>query len=174
MEFSKERSIELVTKAGLRLNIRQASSADEPGILEFLGAVSTEDLRFRFLDTVKPSGSMAHLLAQTDRNHIENLLAFDAADGRLVATATIAAGSSPEKAEVALIVRSDLKGQGIGWMLLKHICDLARIRGFRTVECVESSENRRAMQVEEELGFVREAHPADATLTILSKDLEQA
>jgi acetyltransferase len=174
MRFSKERGIELVTRTGLRLNVRQSGPADEPEILDFLGAVSLGDLRFRFLSAVKPSDALARLFAVTKRDSVENLLAFDANNGRLAALATIAAESSPTKAEVALIVRSDLKGQGIGWVLLSQICDLARVRGFRSIECIESSENRSAIRLEEELGFTREPHPDDATVTVLSRSLERA
>jgi acetyltransferase len=172
-EISMDQSLHLVTRSGLRLSVRQAAPGDEPQILDFLNSVSPEDLRFRFLSAVKPSDALAHMLTRTNFDKVENLVAFDAADGRIVASATIAAESTPMTAEVAVIVRQDRKGHGIGWTMLSQICDLARIRGFRRVECLESSDNRTAIQLEQELGFIRQPYAGDATLTILTKDLQE-
>ena len=167
-----EWSAVLVTRDGSRLNVRPASSADFHEVSEFLKAVTAEDLRFRFLNAVTPSEALTRMLTRVDHSNVENLLAFDASDRRLVATAMVAVGSSPEIAEVALVVRSDLKGKGIGWALLAHACDYARARGFRRLECIEWSENRTAISLEHELGFRSRSCPGEATLTILSKDLD--
>jgi GNAT superfamily N-acetyltransferase len=166
-----EWSAVLVTRDGSRLNVRPASTADIQDVSEFLKAVTAEDLRFRFLNAVTPSEALTRILTAVDHTNVENLLAFDGGDGRLTATAMVAVGSSPEIAEVALVVRSDLKGKGIGWALLAHACDYARARGFRRLECIEWSENRTAIALEQELGFRSRACPGEASLTILSKDL---
>jgi acetyltransferase len=168
-----EWSAQLVTRDGLKLNVRPASPDDQQLVLKFLGALSPEDLRFRFLAAVRPSDALARMLTQVDHSKTENLLAFDDRDGRLAATAMIAAESSPEIAEVAIMVRSDLKGKGIGWTLLGHACEYAKARGFQRVECVEQSDNRTAVSLEQEFGFESRSSPGDARITILSKNLEQ-
>jgi acetyltransferase len=75
-------------------------------------------------------------------------------------------------AEVAVAVRSDFKGRGVGWAMVHHACDFARLRGFKRVHWVELSDNRLGISLEEEMGFKARPCPDDMALTILSKDLD--
>lgn len=163
---------QLKTRSGLELNIRPAAPADEQELISFLGQTTPEDLRFRFLSAVgKPGHSLAQPLVDVDHEQTENLLAFDALDGRLAATAMIAADDKMEDAEVAIMVRPDLKGRGAGWSMLAHSCDYAKERGYKRVHSVELGDNRGAIELEEEMGFIASPCPGDASLTMLSKTL---
>jgi acetyltransferase len=167
-----EYSARLKTKSGLELNIRSASQADEDDLIAFLGQASPDDLRFRFLSAVgKPGHSLAEPLVNVDHEQTENLLAFDARDGRLAATAMIAADDQMQDAEVAIMVRSDLKGRGVGWSMLDHSCDFAKARGYSKIHSVELAENRRAIELESEMGFTARPFPGEPSLTLLSKTL---
>lgn len=167
-----EWSAELVTRSGLMLNVRPASDADEASLIDFFRQASPEDLRFRFLSAIRSVGqSLAHQLANVDHSRTENLLAFDASDGRLAASAMIAADERTEDAEVAIIVRSDLKGRGVGWTMLAHACDYAKARGIKTVHSVELAENRSGIALEKEMGFTARPCAEDMGLTILTKPL---
>ena len=159
------------TRGGLILNVRPASPSDRQDLLKFLNAVKPEDLRYRFLAAVKPSEMLAKILADVDHRSREDLIAFDVGDGSIAATAMVAVGHSPEYAEIAVLVRSDLKAKGIGWVMLEEACAYARKRGYQRAECVESSGNRPAIELEREQGFVSRLHPDGAELTILTKDL---
>ena len=162
----------LTTRSGLRLNVRPASPDDEQELMCFFAKTTPDDLRFRFLSSLKTVGpALAHQLLDVDHRRTENLLAFDAADGRLAATAMIAADERLDEAEVAVIVRSDLKGKGVGWTMLSHACDYARARGLGELHSVELSQNRAAISLEEQLGFTVRQHPDDASLTIVTKSL---
>lgn len=163
---------DLITRGGLKLNVRPASAADEPALLEFFRQASADDLRFRFLSSISSVGeALAHQLAAVDHERTENLLAFDARDGQLAASAMLAADDRMDDAEVAIIVRSDLRGRGIGWAMLTHACDYAKARGFKQVHTVELSSNRSAITLEEELGFAAAPYADDMSLTLLSKSL---
>lgn len=168
-----EWSAQIVTRGGLKLNVRPAVQDDEPGLIEFFRQASPEDLRFRFLSAVGNAGhSLVQPLVEVDHERTENLLAFDDRDGRLAATAMIAADDRMEDAEVAIMVRSDLKGLGAGWSMLSHSCDYARQRGYQRIHSVELGDNRRAIALEKEMGFVAGPCPGDATLTLLTKTLD--
>lgn len=170
-----EWSAQLTTKGGLKLNVRSAAPADEAELLGFLGQASPEDLRFRFLSSVGKVGhSFTEPLVNLDHDRNENLLAFDARDGRLVASAMIAADEPRQDAEVAVMVRSDMKGRGAGWAMLAHACDYARARGIQKVHSVELGDNRSAIALEEEMGFKASPCPDDMTLTVLTKTLNPA
>ena len=166
-------SAQLVTRDGLKLNVRPASRDDEASLIDFFRQASLEDLRFRFLSSIKSvEPSLVHQLADVDHGGTENLLAFDASDGRLAASAMIAVDQGMEDAEVAVIVRSDLKGRGAGWALLAHACDYAKARGFKRVHSVELADNRTAIELEEAMGFIARPCAEDMSLTVLTKRLD--
>lgn len=159
------------SRGGISLNVRPAAPDDRAEVMKFLGSVDVDDLRFRFMSAVKPSETLARILTDVDHSTTEDLIAFDAGDGSIAATAMIATGHSPEVAEVAVLVRSDLKDHGIGWEMLAQACDYARARGYGSAECVESSSNDRAIMLEREQGFVARLHPEDAQITVLTRKL---
>lgn len=159
------------TREGLDLNVRPASPDDGPALSEFFEQVSPQDLRFRFLSAMKQvTPGLARQLVDIDHTQTENLLAFDERD-QLVATAMIAAPDGTDDAEVAVAVRSDLKGQGIGWSMLGNACDYARSRGFKAVHSVQLSDDRAAIALEQEMGFRAKPCADDMSLTILTRDL---
>lgn len=166
-----EWSAELETRSGLKLSVRPAAPEDEGDVTSFFEQATPEDLRFRFLSAI---GKVGHNLTGpfvgVDHERTENLLAFGE-DGQLAATATIAVDDRMEDAEVAIMVRPDLKGRGAGWSMLAHSCDYAKQRGFKRIHSVEMGDNRSAISLEKEMGFKASPCPGDATLTMLSKDL---
>lgn len=159
------------TRGGMALEIRSVAPEDRRKVLEFLEATEAPDLRFRFLSAVKASDALASLLTDVDHRSTEDLIALDHKDGSIAATAMIATGNSPDNAEIAILVRSDLKGQGIGWDMLDEACRYAGAKGYREVECIESSSNELAIALEREQGFRSRPHPDDAKTAILVKDL---
>ena len=46
-----------------------------------------------------------------------------------------------DTAEYAVLVRSDLKGKGLGWLLMQMIIEYARSEGLRTIEGQVLNEN---------------------------------
>ena len=167
-----EWSAQLKTRGGLELNVRPASPEDEQALVSFLGQASPEDLRFRFLSAVgRPGHALTQTLLEVDHERTENLLAFDARDGRLAASAMIAVDEKMEDAEVAVMVRPDLKGRGAGWSMVEHCCEFAKEHGYKRIHSVELGANRSAIALEEEMGFVASPCPGDASLTMLSKTL---
>lgn len=162
---------QVTTRSGVALNIRPAAPGDRDAVLAFLRAIDPADLRFRFLSAVTPTDALARIMTDVDHRSTEDLIAFDADDGSIAATAMIAQTATPECAEIAVLVRSDLQGHGIGWEMLKQACGYARARGFLRVECVESSSNQNAVSLEREQGFTARIHPGSADLTILTRSL---
>ena len=167
-------SAQLTTRDGVRLNVRSAAPEDEPALADFFGQVTPEDLRFRFLTAVRKVGhDFLEPLVNVDHSRTENLLAFDPGTGALVASAMIAADEAMNTAEVAIAVRADFKGKGVGWTLLDHAADYARERGITVLQSIESRDHRQAIGLEKEMGFKASACPGDASLVILSKTLEK-
>ena len=58
-----------------------------------------------------------------------------------------------ERAEFAVIVRSDLKGHGLGWELMQQLIAFARQEGFAELFGYVLSENTTMLQMCRHLGF---------------------
>lgn len=61
--------------------------------------------------------------------------------------------NAPLAAEFDVMVRADLKGQGLGYRLMMEILAHARQRGLRTVEGYILRENTTMLHMARELGF---------------------
>ena len=65
--------------------------------------------------------------------------------------------TSGESAEFAILVRSRLKGHGVGWPLMKRMIEFSKHKDFKTVRGQVLSENTTMLAMCAELGF----HVAD-------------
>lgn len=161
---------DLTTHTGFKFHVRPVVPDDEPGLAKFFEHVSPEDLRFRFLSTVK---EMSHdrLAAMTQVDHLltENFIALTEDGKSIIATAMLACDDTLDKGEVAISVRKEDKHKGVGWELLSHIANFAAAKGVKTIESLEDRRNREAIELEREHGFVSEEYPGDATLVVLRK-----
>ena len=162
----------LVTRTGVILAIRPATEADELLLETFFDLVSTEDRRFRFLCAQTHVGhEMLEPMTHCDHFRTENFLAFAGDDGELVATAMLACDSPLDTGEIAVSVRRDWRGQGIGWALLDLIAQEGAKRGLRRVISIEDRNNHAAIELEREKGFIARAIDGDPTLVLLEKML---
>lgn len=159
----------LTTRSGVVLDVRPAEEADEPALTALFAEVSDEDRRFRFFSAGAVSHSELDPLVHPDHFRTESYIAADAATGEPVASAMLACDNAMDTAEVAVSIRSDRKGQGIGWALLDLLAEAARRRGVRRVISIEDRANHAAIELEREKGFTPEPCDADPTLVVLSR-----
>jgi len=161
----------LTTRTGAVMQVRPARPDDAPLLSDFFARLTPEDLRLRFLGPVlRLDDQRLSMMAAVDYRRTMTFLAFDTG-GDLVATAMLASGADPERAEVAVSVRSDLKGLGLGWTLLEHTMAYARERGVRVVQSLESADNVEALQVEDDMGFSVRVSPDDVGLRVVERRL---
>jgi acetyltransferase len=69
-----------------------------------------------------------------------------------------------ERGEYGILIRSDLKGHGIGWQLMRIMIEYARWLGLKAVEGQVLRENRTMLAMCETLGFQLKPDPEDASL----------
>jgi GNAT superfamily N-acetyltransferase len=165
--------VDLITRSGSRFRVRAVTASDEPALANFFHQVTPEDLRFRFLSAVQEV-SHARLMEMigVDQEATESfIVTAPGEDGTIVATAMLAADAAGKRAEVAISIRADHKGQGIGWTLLDRLAEHAKARGIRVLESVESRDNRAAISLEHEMGFIAEPVEGDSTLVVLRRQL---
>ncbi|MCJ2178913.1 GNAT family N-acetyltransferase [Novosphingobium album (ex Hu et al. 2023)] len=163
---------QLTTRTGISLSVRPASEGDETILGAFFDAVSDDDRRFRFLAASEHvSQEQLAPLLKVDHFQSESFLAFDVDSGELVASALLACDAGLDTGEIAVSIRSDYKGKGVGWALLDFLAGEARERGVRRVISIESRDNHAAIELEREKGFTPEPFDDDQTLVVLSKNL---
>lgn len=162
----------LSTRNGLVLRVRPVTIDDGLLLAEFFERVDPEDLHFRFLsgqDHVRPD-QIAQMI-EVDHRRAEHLLAFDADNTKMVASALLVADNRLETAEVAISVAKEYRSQGVGWTLLKHVAELAKSHGIKRLSAIESLQNHAALDVERALGFSASSYGDDPTLVLIEARL---
>jgi len=164
-----EEEFELVS--GRKVLLRPIRPEDEPKHYEFLSKVTSEDIRFRFFGLVSklPHSEMARL-TQID---YDREMAF-------VATAPAPDGSGDEtlgvvrtitdlhndQAEYAILVRSDLKGQKLGWKLLDKMVRYCRSRGTKHIVGQVLRDNKRMLDLIYSMGFTGQKLPEEDVVEV--------
>jgi acetyltransferase len=69
--------------------------------------------------------------------------------------------------DYAILVRSDLKGRGLGWLLMQMIIEYARGEGLRTIEGQVLAENTAMLAMCKELGFDIAPDPDDPDTSLV-------
>lgn len=170
-----DRSSELTTHFGFKFRVRPVQPEDQDALQAFFAKVTPEDLRFRFLGTVKEVGHdrLAAMIA-VDHVRTESVVAFESAGGPIIAAAMLACDEQLETAEVAVSISGGYKNRGIGWELLGHLTRLAEAKGVKRLQCLEDRSNVAAIRLEKEMGFSANPYLGDTTLVVLEKALAPA
>ncbi|MBM3568000.1 MAG: bifunctional acetate--CoA ligase family protein/GNAT family N-acetyltransferase [Alphaproteobacteria bacterium] len=136
--------------------IRPIRPEDEPGHFAFFSRLAPEEIRFRFFGLVRSfdHGQMARF-TQIDYDREMAFVAIDPDSGETLGVARAVADPDNVDAEFAVVVRSDLKGHGLGRALMETLIGYCRGRGTRTLSGQVLGENRRMLDLAAELGFSR-------------------
>lgn len=165
-------SRDLVTHSGFSFHVRPARPEDVVALGAFFGRVTPEDMRFRFLTSLK-TVDQERLKAMTSVDHrqTESFVALDPDGGAIIATAMLACDPQLEVGDVAISVSADRKNLGISWELLNHLTRYASAKGVKKLQSLENRSNGSAIKLEKELGFTIEPYLGDSTLVLLQKTL---
>ena len=162
---------QLKLRNGHVMAVRPLRPEDEPAIADFLASVSPEDLRLRFFHAVKDfSHRFTARLTQLDYARSMAFVTFGA-DGNITGVARLHSDSRYERAEYAILIASDLKGQGLGWALMQLLIDYARAEGLKYLSGQVLHENTTMLAMCRELGFTISGDPQDPSVAIASLDL---
>jgi acetyltransferase len=171
--YPKEWGQRLALADGTRIFVRPMRPEDEPLLHRFLEKVSAEDLRLRFFAPVKAfSHPFLARLTQLDYARAMAFAALDETSGELLGIVRLHADANYEKAEYAILVRSDLKGRGLGWQLMELMIRYARSEGLMHIEGQVLQENDTMLQMCHELGFRIADDPHDGTIKAVSLQLQ--
>ena len=155
----------LVLGDGWKVFARPIRPDDEPLILHLLQHVSREDLRLRFFDSIKQfSHPFLVRLTQLDYAHAMAFVAFDETSDDILGVVRVHADPAGESGEYAILLRSDLKGRGLGWALMQMIIEYAKSEGMKRIIGQILQENSVMLKMCRELGFEVKTNPEDRGL----------
>lgn len=148
---------ETVNWRGQALLIRPIVPGDEIQHSEFFAHLDAEDLRLRFFSQRRemPRAEMQRLVNPNSANEVGFIALLMGVNGLLeeVATASATADRDNIEAEFGIIVRSDLKRQGLGRLLLSRLIACVRRRGTERIVCDVLRENAAMRSLAVRLGF---------------------
>ena len=132
--------------------VRALRGADRAAYDRFGARLDGNDLRLRFVVPVKSDGPLFDAqFRRVDHDGLEAFAAVDA-EGDILGIAHLAR-TAPAAAEVALLVRSDLKRRGLGRLLLDRVLRHAEELGLAELTAQTLYENRAMLRLAAEAGF---------------------
>lgn len=157
-----ERTVDLPQLGTLLL--RPVRPEDEALYRAFYPHITADDLHMRFF-TARPDRSHRFLARLTQIDYAREM-AFVAVSeaGELLGVARLAADPDYTRAEYAVLVRSDLKGRGLGWLIMQHLIAYARAEGLGELHGQILATNTTMIAMCRKLGFHITPVPDDVTL----------
>jgi acetyltransferase len=158
------------------LQIRPIRPDDEPLYQALMDRMTPSDLRLRLL---APSKNQSHKflarLTQPDYAREIGFAVFSTGAGRheMLGAAHLAANPDYTSAEYAIMVRSDLKNQGLGWFLMNRLIAYAKTEGLSELYGSVLSENAPMLNMCRELGFTARPDPEDMSRMNVTLDLSK-
>jgi acetyltransferase len=148
---------------GAAVFVRPVRPEDERLYGSFFARVTAEDLRLRFFSQIKEfSHAFIARMTQLDYARAMAFVAIEEASGDLLGVARLHANADYERGEYAVLVRSDVKGIGLGWLLMQTVLEYARSEGLLRVEGQVLKENTTMLKMCRELGFTVVGDPHDS------------
>ncbi|MBI5111122.1 MAG: bifunctional acetate--CoA ligase family protein/GNAT family N-acetyltransferase [Rhodovulum sp.] len=171
--YPKEWESRIEAWEDLRVLLRPVRPEDEGLYLDFFKHVSENDLRLRFFAPVKEfSHTFIARMTQIDYARAMVFVAVDERTGQMLGGVRIHSDANYEKGEYAVLVRSDLKGRGLGWILMRRMIEYARAEGLQQVEGQVLRDNTTMLRMCTDLGFRIEHDPDDPGLCKVVLDVQ--
>ena len=154
---------------GTHVIIRPLHKSDAALERAFIKRLSPESRRLRFLGQVgEPSDDMIRKLTDIDYQHDMAFVALVHRDNqkREIGISRYSVGADGQSCECAVTVDDEWHNKGLGNLLMRHLIDVARARGIRTMISIDAADNWQMRDLAAYLGFRRERDPDDSAQVI--------
>jgi RimJ/RimL family protein N-acetyltransferase len=137
-----------------RIFVRPLGPDDDLLVRDLLAHVSKEDLRLRFFDSIKEfSPQFIARLTHLDYARAMAFIAIDEVSRDPLGVVRLHTDPAREAGEYAVLLRSDLKGRGLGWALMQLIIEYGKYAGLSRIYGQILKENSIMLRMCRELGF---------------------
>jgi acetyltransferase len=157
---------------GARVFVRPLRPQDAALYPAFLRDVTHEDLRLRFFAAMRElSPALIDQLVHLDYARAMAFIALDEGDGRMLGVVRLHHDPDGKGGEYAILLRSQLKGHGLGWLLMQRMIEYAAARGLETVHGQVLAENTTMLTMCAQLGFAIADDPDAAGVKVVTLTL---
>jgi acetyltransferase len=155
------------------VTVRPLRREDADLELRFGLGLSEESRYSRFFGGMRFTPEVLAALVNTDFSRDVALIATTTVEGKETPIGVVRYVLTPEgdAAEFAITVADQWQGGGVGKLLLGRLVEIARERGLRRLWGETLATNHPMIVLAASLGFRVTAHPQDATLRVLDRDL---
>lgn len=157
--------------AGETVTIRPIQLADVDMEMEFIGRLSPQTKRFRFLGGVNelPISEVTRLCDVDGRRSMAYVATIDR-NGREeeIGVSRYAATSNPDVREIAITVADEWQQKGLGAMLMKPLIQSAKSNGVKQLYSIDLADNAAMRAFAKDLGMTATVDPEDSRQTIYS------
>lgn len=145
--------------------IRPIRPDDEALYEAMIARMDPADLRLRFFSPQRHmSRKFLARLTQIDYGREIAFVALAPDETEMLAVARFFADPDYRNAEYAVMTRSDLKGRGLGWQMMRHLIDYARAEGLERLYGSVLAENSTMLRMCRQLGFETRHDPHDPSV----------
>ena len=165
----------LALRDGTAVLIRRLVAEDAGLYPDFLSDVTATDLRLRFFAPIREvSHDLLDKLIHYDPARAMAFIAIDEQSRKMLGVVRLHDDPSGESAEFAILVRSRLKGHGVGWLLMKRMLEFSKHKNLKMVRGQVLSENTEMLAMCAELGFHIADDPDDPGVKTVTLPVEHA
>jgi len=171
--YPKEWERRMCLADGTEFLVRPVRPEDEPLFLPFFACVTQQDLRLRFFAPVKQfNHTFIARLTQIDYARAMAFIAIEKSTGLMLGAVRIHADANYDSGEYAILIRSDLKGHGLGWQLMQLMIEYARAEGLSCIHGQVLQENTTMIQMCRQLGFAVASDPEEPSIVVVTLQLK--
>ena len=160
---------------GTHVIIRPIRKEDAALERAFIRRLSPESRRLRFLGQMnEASDELVRALTDIDYRRDVAFVALVHRDGekREIGVARYGTNKDGSVCECAIAVADEWRSRGLGVLLMRHLIEVARSRGIRSMFSLDEADNSAMRDLAKFLGFRRARDPDDATQVIHTLTLQ--
>jgi GNAT superfamily N-acetyltransferase len=159
----------VLLRDGTPVLIRRLMAEDAVLYHDFLREVTPEGLRLRFFASMHAvSENLIDKLLHYEPAHAMAFIAVDEHTGKMLGIVRLHDDTNGANGEFAILVRSRLKGHGIGWLLMKHMIKFAKHKALKNVRGQVLWQNTTMLAMCTELGFHIADDPSDPGVRVVT------
>ncbi len=160
---------------GSRALIRAIRPQDREAERAFIEGLSSQARYYRFLGGLcHPSEEFLSRLTVIDPVREAAFIALDAGEvnSSIIGVSRFSADSGGERCECAVTVSDNWQNRGLGTALMRHLINVARSRGMRTMYSVDLAGNAAMNDLARHLGFSCRTDPDDPSQVVYELELQ--